>query len=171
MPACAPSAWSCCGSCTRRRAREQRRSGRRRPPRWRTPAAWTNPPQPQLERCAANHHSAVDTIYNSDLPAAAFLCPRLGHRPANIPAGGSYPMGRALESVAGAVLDLHFAASPSALQGTGPKVLRLLYAADGNDYRLAVQRWWCAAAPAQGRGRRRGRRCDGNLRSIQGSPV
>ena len=65
------------------------------------------------------------------------------------------------------------AASPSAAQGQGPKVsgfplsvlsrllsvLRLLYAADGNDYRLAVQRTWRTAAPAQGRGRRRGRRC------------
>lgn len=37
-------------------------------------------------------------------------------------------------------------------------VLRLLYAADGNDYRLAVQRWWRITAPAQAKGRRRGRR-------------
>ena len=37
-------------------------------------------------------------------------------------------------------------------------VLRLLYASDGNDYRLAVQRWWRTTMPAQGKGRRRGRR-------------
>jgi hypothetical protein len=37
-------------------------------------------------------------------------------------------------------------------------VLRLLYASDGNDYRLAVQRWWRTATPMHGEGRRRGRR-------------
>ena len=77
------------------------------------------------------------------------------------------------------------AASPSAAQGQGPKVsgfplsvlsrllsvLRLLYAADGNDYRLAVQRTWRATAPAQGRGRRRGRRCASKPESLQASPV
>ena len=38
-------------------------------------------------------------------------------------------------------------------------VLRLLYASDGCDYRLAIQRWWRSRAPVQAKGRRRGRRC------------
>ena len=57
-------------------------------------------------------------------------------------------------------------------QGKGPKVggfplgvlsrlltvLRLLYASNGCDYRLAIQRFWRSRAPAQAKGRRRGRR-------------
>ncbi len=58
------------------------------------------------------------------------------------------------------------------LQNKGPKVggfplgvlsrlltvLRMLYASDGNDYRLAIQRWWRTSTPVQPKGRRRGRR-------------
>ena len=69
---------------------------------------------------------------------------------------------------------------PLSLQGKKPRVsgfplgvlsrlltvLRLLYASDGCDYRLAIQRWWRSRAPVQAKGRRRGRRC-GSLHTAE----
>ena len=121
MLGCAPSAWSCCGSCTRRRARALRSSGRRRLPRWRKPAALTSLLQPQLERCVTSGHCRCQCLLQCRISSCPHV-PMTGPLVSKKSAGESKPMGGALEHCARAVLG---SIESFCSAGPGPKGERL----------------------------------------------